>query len=160
MKLVGCNMVGFPCVAPCSFLWYLYLFCVGGILPTVALPVMGAFPLQFFKFSVFGGGIPPPSRVFLYSSSVKRSACAPSGRAGPPLWGSSSGTSSMLTRCRGLCSHSLCLSIARYHCSCPSVSAKVTLVVGVATLFTITWLFSKSNCTLLCLMYGVPIIMS
>jgi hypothetical protein len=57
---------------------------VGGVLPMVALPIVGAFPLWFFEFSVSGGSIPPPSRVFLYSS-VKRSACAPLGRAGPPL---------------------------------------------------------------------------
>jgi hypothetical protein len=66
----------------------------------------------------------------------------------------------MLAHCRGLNSHSLHLSVAQYWCSHPSVSARVTLVAGIAIPFTITQLFSKSNCTLLRLIYGVPIIMS
>jgi hypothetical protein len=122
-------------------------FIAVGVLPAVAL-------------FVFVGGISPPSGMSLHSSSGNRSACTPSGREGLFCCASSSGTSSMLARRCGPCSYSLALSVARYWCNHLSVLLIVTLVVLIATLFTITWLFSKSSRTLLALIYRVPIIMS
>jgi hypothetical protein len=122
-------------------------FIAVGVLPAVAL-------------FVFVGGISPPSRMSLHSSSGNRSTCAPLGREGLFRCASSSGTSSMFAHCCGPCSYSLALSVARYQCNRPSVSLIVTLVALIATPFTITWLFLKSSWTLLALIYGVPIIMS
>jgi hypothetical protein len=122
-------------------------FIAVGVLPAVAL-------------FVFVGGISPPSRMSLHSSSGNRSACAPSGREGLFCCASSSGTSSTLAHNCGPCSYSLVLSGARYRHNRLLVSLIVTLVALITTLFTITWLFSKSSWTLLALIYGVLIIMS
>ncbi|KAF8221900.1 hypothetical protein L208DRAFT_643104 [Tricholoma matsutake] len=73
-------------------------------------------PFHQFFFSVSSSGIlfPPPSRVFLYSSSVRRIACNPLGKDGNPCPPSLSGTSSMVGHCGCPCSQFFFLSVARY----------------------------------------------
>jgi hypothetical protein len=113
------------------------------VAPVVVGPLSSAF------LPVSGGGLlfPPPSRVFLYSSSVRRIVCDPSGKDGNPCPSSSSGTSSTVGCRVGPCSQFFLLSVARYRRKRPSVSASSTFVAGVATPLTITWLCSKLRCT-------------
>jgi hypothetical protein len=90
-----------------SSLYCAFLSLIGDSCSFIAVSVLPAVALF-----VFIGGISPPSRMSLHSSSGNSSACAPSGREGLFHCASSSGTSSMLARHCGPCSYSLALSVA------------------------------------------------
>jgi len=148
----------FYCCAVCNWVclwftsWRLILVCLlyGGFVHSRFLVVI----------LLCRGWFLPSWWVFLYSSSIRRSVFAPSGRVFPTCCTSLSGMSSIMAFLQGPCSQFCHLSVVWYWHRHPLVSSSSIGVAGVATPFTITWLFKKSSRTPFCLIYGVPIIMS